>query len=728
MATVAQAQARDRQNEQHQQELAKMEKKLEKLRRSNEDTLKQLSDTNARGNRLATSLGFNDISEAQVMIDNSDMEIPYKECMEKVDSLQAELLREKSENERLKEALRLVEDERDALKLRVAAAEESPLIETQNDPEKQLAQLQARYDALLQVKERASARYKQDFRKWRDFRDWLFKEEGEAKEKGLAGDEKKKKEYERVRKRKQKLLELEPDLGLNDIEDEIPAPVPNLPPSSPLSSVPDSDADKENLTPTQTPTKTPKAGGKKASTASPLPRLPALNLFPSPEKPISVATTATAVAKSDGGRGSSAESSSKATARAPSTSPMILEPVVPAAEPGLIASQTFIKKERESSPTIGDTTNLAKRPRSQLNSSDTEEDTQATNFFPSSPPMFKIPDLPSSVFKAKAKHALAANAPVSLSLAGTSAGSSTTTPMKSRLRHTLTPRPHPSLTPVPDSPKAGSSSRRLSDPSPTKDPDTHRPHKLRRMSDDMDLSSGFGGTPAYTPSESKPPRSSKSKGKDKVVDMKLEEKPSNWTPQIKQPKTQKRPGDYSAYKGRGRYAKEAESGPKTLNAMYEIDPQRNKGVNHQFEEVVRGRDERKQMQAGDCEDCREYYEAVGPMPTRLRTPAWGSSPPPTPVKPCSRHPLRGTDSDAGAGPSSSSSSRQKEIAKHKQSVSRHRHHWERTKTPPGYWNIGFPDTQEAQKINEEAMEMHKQKMQRVEEGVKRGDGKYRRRA
>lgn len=54
------------------------------------------------------------------------------------------------------------------------------------------------------------------------------------------------------------------------------------------------------------------------------------------------------------------------------------------------------------------------------------------------------------------------------------------------------------------------------------------------------------------------------------------------------------------------------------------------------------------------------------------------------------------------------------IAAHKQEISRHRQQWERASTPPGYWNIGFPDTQEADAINERAREMHERKRARVE--------------
>lgn len=38
----------------------------------------------------------------------------------------------------------------------------------------ELADLQSRYDDLLRVKERAETRYRSDYKKWKDFKVWLF--------------------------------------------------------------------------------------------------------------------------------------------------------------------------------------------------------------------------------------------------------------------------------------------------------------------------------------------------------------------------------------------------------------------------------------------------------------------------------------------------------------------------------------------------------------------------
>ncbi|EED78212.1 predicted protein, partial [Postia placenta Mad-698-R] len=148
----------------------------------------------------------------------------------------------------------------------------------------------------------------------------------------------------------------------------------------------------------------------------------------------------------------------------------------------------------------------------------------------------------------------------------------------------------------------------------------------------------------------------------------------------------------------------------TINALYEIDTEQNGGLKHQFDEVVRNKGQRRHMHAFDCECCREYYEAVGPLPARLQAPLW-KSPQSTPSKRTARSEhLTSVDLDIDAD----EAEQEQAIAKHRQEISRHRQQWERPLTPPGYWEIGFPDTQETSAINEKAREMHERKRARVE--------------
>ncbi|EPT02363.1 hypothetical protein FOMPIDRAFT_1118623, partial [Fomitopsis schrenkii] len=163
----------------------------------------------------------------------------------------------------------------------------------------------------------------------------------------------------------------------------------------------------------------------------------------------------------------------------------------------------------------------------------------------------------------------------------------------------------------------------------------------------------------------------------------------------------------------------------TINAQYEIDVAHNNGVAHPFDEVVRDKACRKRLRGADCECCREYYKAVGKLPPGPQPPLW-RSPHATPMKATS--PGRRHLADASSVPNSPRKRRVRDedgdedadedtaaIAAHVQQISRHRQQWERPKTPPGYWEIAFPDTQEAAAINAQAREMHKQKRARVEE-------------
>ncbi|KAJ4479201.1 hypothetical protein J3R30DRAFT_2730972 [Lentinula aciculospora] len=200
-------------------------------------------------------------------------------------------------------------------------------------------------------------------------------------------------------------------------------------------------------------------------------------------------------------------------------------------------------------------------------------------------------------------------------------------------------------------------------------------------------------------------------------------------------------------------------GDATINEMYEIDPAQNAGLKYQYDEVVRGREKRKRLIGGDCDDCREYYEAIGPMPPRLQPPLWkspvkDSRHPGSASRSCPHHQHGGkqnynTEADADESifdgfdspPSkldrtsrgntnenerNTRSTSTSAIAAHKQGISRHRAAWARGNTPPAYWDIGFPDTQIAEEINERAREMQRRKKEMVEREATREGGRYRR--
>ncbi|OAX43777.1 hypothetical protein K503DRAFT_680246, partial [Rhizopogon vinicolor AM-OR11-026] len=145
----------------------------------------------------------------------------------------------------------------------------------------------------------------------------------------------------------------------------------------------------------------------------------------------------------------------------------------------------------------------------------------------------------------------------------------------------------------------------------------------------------------------------------------------------------------------------------TINSRFTICKERNYGVDFQYDDVVKSREERKKMLAGDCECCRDYYEAVGPLPKPLQQPLW-RSPSSTPTK------KRRFSFDSLPD----CKENHEEIEHHKQEISRHRHHWYRAKTPPGYWDIGFPDTQETSDINQRAARMYARKLEEVNNEVR----------
>ncbi|KIK57588.1 hypothetical protein GYMLUDRAFT_753315 [Collybiopsis luxurians FD-317 M1] len=273
----------------------------------------------------------------------------------------------------------------------------------------------------------------------------------------------------------------------------------------------------------------------------------------------------------------------------------------------------------------------------------------------------------------------------------------------------------------------------------------------------------------------------KGKGKERVWETETPTNGDRWMERKRQAATtskkQGRKGpldDYMPFKGHGRYGRKKDGdeegdtrAPKTINELYEIDPSRNGGFAYEYNEVVRGNARKQLAVAEDCEECREYYRAVGPLPPRLQPPLWkspvkGSSDDDgSPIRCQHKHanhrnrnhtssrkrghpevdeeelfddfdsPSKGKRNqnrrgeDRGANWSKETSERSMQA--HKQTISRHRAAWSRAVTPPGYWEIGFPDTQMVGDINERANEIHQQKMQEIEREAAEGRGRWRKR-
>jgi len=156
--------------------------------------------------------------------------------------------------------------------------------------------------------------------------------------------------------------------------------------------------------------------------------------------------------------------------------------------------------------------------------------------------------------------------------------------------------------------------------------------------------------------------------------------------------------------------KERKEGKKAINAEFVINEEANGGLAYQYDAVVRHKSARKKLHAADCECCRDYYTAVGPLPPRLQAPLWATPP---------------KKKDGGAFDPESSPTRAEQ---HRQAIGRHRQQWSGPRTPPDFWEIGFPDTQQVADINNRAEEMHRRKRQQVEAEASRPNGRYKRRA
>lgn len=397
-ATYSSAHLRERDKileEKHRKEIAVIERKIERLKWSNNDTVKQLFEAQNRCQRLAHSLGFKDIYEAQVTIDTADYDTSFKDSLERVHTLEVELLAERNEGESLQEKLLLAEEEKRQIQLQL----EKMIADKQPKPsyaklKAEHADLQARYNALKDVKERAAERYKVDYKKWRDFSKWLFTEDDNHRkhrnEQGISATEKKKRDYESIMRKKQKMVDFGPDLaqfaGEDDENPKDPeaATTPTRPPP-PIGRI-DIEGDKENQENHSTPV--PSHKSHRISSAPPVTKSTPLTKL----APLSKSTPPAYNLQSLNNRIPSA----------PSCSPTIfLDPAVPTTSTRSVSSTRVplsfkpipnteprntivIKNEPNSSPT--NLSDALKRPHSPTlsppvpNSSDTEEDSQAISY------------------------------------------------------------------------------------------------------------------------------------------------------------------------------------------------------------------------------------------------------------------------------------------------------------------------------------------------------------
>ncbi|KZT20253.1 hypothetical protein NEOLEDRAFT_1245327 [Neolentinus lepideus HHB14362 ss-1] len=128
--------------------LKQSEEKNNKVTWHNDQLRKDLFNAKQRNNNLATAFGFDDALDAEYAIASGELHDRLCHYFGWADPSQPE------------------QDE--ALQSRVAALEQ------------ELKQLQDRYDALLGAKEKVTARYRSDYKKWKNFKEWLFEDKKKA--------------------------------------------------------------------------------------------------------------------------------------------------------------------------------------------------------------------------------------------------------------------------------------------------------------------------------------------------------------------------------------------------------------------------------------------------------------------------------------------------------------------------------------------------------------------
>ncbi|KAJ7680643.1 DNA repair protein endonuclease SAE2/CtIP C-terminus-domain-containing protein [Mycena polygramma] len=695
--------ARDNVAEAHKQ-IAHLQRRVD-IAKGTVDALNgKICDLEQQGSRLAKSLGFETVYMAQAFIDIADEQTPYKELAERVEGL-------RKENEKL---LDRIQDAQTALKAKIDSS----------------AILQRRYDDLKAVKLRSEEKYKADYRKFNTLKAYILSPEIQDLETQLRIDYPKLTKEEKQGRRaelsalqKRKLQEVE---AAENLKGENKDRMPQHGKENQKTFVPEIRKRHISISPLK-------------STGPPITAVPPSTMKIQPEVVTHPSLDMTIASSSrtlvDNARVSHFQPVDKQAlsplGSLPLNTGVILIPSSSDAEEDQVmlipsSSDTEDRRIIPATDIFDDSLNITAplHPGTSM-SSETEDDSQEPYL------MFKLP--PNSVKMPPP-----------------------TQEDRKPLIMTSTPNLKPRLGGHNLSPWQGSlllvDQRSKSKPrhndgglnsTPADATDEERPLKKRRVSSPGSTSSarrisiGEPGASAATPlyvgsgdtprsrrdrvvSASTGPRlkgTVKDKGKGKLRELLPKMETSTPVANMNaRASSSKQLADYSGFKGRGRYANANDGTPgnTTINAKFAIDPAQNGGRDFQYDEVVRGREDRRHMEADDCECCREYYQAIGPMPNRLQAPLW-RTPPGTPhgPKPCFQTVSARKDNA--------------DITSHKQSISRHRHHWARPKTPPSYWSIGFPNTQEVVSINEKAREMHQQKQKIVEGEANKDGGRYKKR-
>lgn len=71
--------------------VAQLTTRLERFQLSNAELSQQLSDALSRSQRLALSLGFRNIYEAQAALDTADLDLSYRQCFDELEVLRQQV-------------------------------------------------------------------------------------------------------------------------------------------------------------------------------------------------------------------------------------------------------------------------------------------------------------------------------------------------------------------------------------------------------------------------------------------------------------------------------------------------------------------------------------------------------------------------------------------------------------------------------------------------------------
>lgn len=188
---------------------------------------------------------------------------------------------------------------------------------------------------------------------------------------------------------------------------------------------------------------------------------------------------------------------------------------------------------------------------------------------------------------------------------------------------------------------------------------------------------------------------------------------------LQKPKSSSEPPKRKAWIDPMRHTKgkQAKQGPhkhqsKLDISHFRVNPSVNEGKDYAFAETVRNREARKCLPGcvkACCKELSGFVEAAGLPAPAPRGPRWRSSSPPA-------------SSDAAREQEADEEALDKKFTT---KFGKHRDAFTRRRSPPGFWDAGFPDTQDIERQHEAAEEMRLQKVEEMRKEAEKGaKGRY----